>query len=148
MYKSLSYYVTILRRDFTAYCNRKLHELGLSQGLLFFILYVGKNPGCSHGELAEALHMDTGHVTRSLAKLETSGFIRQETRPDDRRARSLYLRDRGLEAFETSRELFNGWDREMMGDMPEPDREQLLKLLKGLTDKTADIHGFYNRRDE
>lgn len=147
MYKPLSYYVMLLRRDFTAYCNRKLHELGLSQGLLFFILYVGKNPGCSHGELAEALHMDTGHVTRSLAKLEKAGFICHETRKDDRRARSLYLQDRGQEAFGASRELFDGWEQEIMGDMPESERKQLLNQLKRLTDTMTDIQCGYDRKD-
>ena len=37
MTQSLAYYVTWLRRDFTEYCGRRLQEVGLSQGLLFFI---------------------------------------------------------------------------------------------------------------
>lgn len=37
MQTSLAYITTLLRKDFTDYCNQKLGELGLSQGMLFFI---------------------------------------------------------------------------------------------------------------
>ena len=57
MVSSIAYYITLLRRDFAGYCSRELGKLGLSQGLLFFILYVGRPPGCTPGQLAAALHM-------------------------------------------------------------------------------------------
>ena len=56
MVSSIAYYITLLRRDFAGYCSRELGKLGLSQGLLFFILYVGRHPGCTPGQLAAALH--------------------------------------------------------------------------------------------
>ena len=40
MIRSFAYFITLLRKDFTEYCGRKLEEIGLSQGLLFFILYI------------------------------------------------------------------------------------------------------------
>lgn len=133
MTQSLAYYVTWLRRDFTEYCGRRLQEVGLSQGLLFFILYVGKHPGCSPKALAEALRMDFGHVARSLSKLEQAGFIRQEQNPRDRRAHLLRLTDRGQAAFSLSYDLFDEWDREILGKIGDSDREQLLELLGQLT---------------
>ena len=133
MTRSLAYYVTWLREDFSEYCGRRLQEIGLSQGLLFFILYVGKHPGCSPKALAEALRMDFGHVARSLSKLEQAGFIRQEQNPRDRRAHLLCLTDHGQTAFALSYDLFDEWDREVLGQIEEADREQLLALLGQLT---------------
>lgn len=132
MFSSLAYYVTLLRKDFKGYCNQRLQELGLSQGLVFFILYIGTHPGCSPGALAEALCMDSGHVTRSLSRLERGGFVLQETNPDDRRGRILCLQEKGEEAFRISHELFKRWDDEIMKAMPENDRRRLLALIGGL----------------
>lgn len=46
MLQSFAYYVSILRKDFTEYCSNQLSGAGLSPGQLYFILYVGKHPGC------------------------------------------------------------------------------------------------------
>ena len=72
--QSLAFFTTLLNKDFTNYCNRRLAEAGLLQGQLYFILYVGKHPGCAPKELAKGLRMDIGHTTRSLAKLEQGGI--------------------------------------------------------------------------
>ena len=75
MFDTFAYLITSLRKDFTEFCNEKLQEMGLTQGLLFFILYAGKHPRCSPKELTEALHMDAGYCARALAKLEEKGFL-------------------------------------------------------------------------
>lgn len=132
MVSSLAFYITVLRKEFAGYCNDRLQELGLSQGFLFFILYVGKHPGCSPKELAQGLHMDSGHVTRTLSKLEQSGFLCQEINEKDRRARVLRLEEKGMEAFRISHELFSDWDKQVMDGMPDEDRARLLSLLSAL----------------
>lgn len=132
MISSLAFYITVLHKDFTGYCNGRLQELGLSQGFLFFILYVGKHPGCSPKELVQGLHMDSGHVTRSLARLEQDEFLCQEINPEDRRARILRLKEKGLEAFRISHELFSDWDKQVTEGMQGEDRARLLSLLSAL----------------
>lgn len=129
---TLSYYALRLRRDFVDYCHEQLQAIGLSHGLQFFIIYIGKYPDCSPSTLSEALKMDTGHVTRSLAKLEQSGFVRQLVNPADRRARVLRLEPAGEEALRVIRELFSAWDRERLRELSESEREQLLSLLSKL----------------
>lgn len=133
MEKTLAYYVTLLRKDFTVYCNEILQELGLSQGLVFFVLYIGNHPGCSPKELAHNLAMDTGHVTRSLAKLEQGGFVSQQCDDKDRRARVLRLQERGEEAFRVSHELFGRWDEAVMQSLTENEKSLLLSTLNRLT---------------
>lgn len=129
MLSSLAYVVTLMRKDFIEYCNEQLSKIGLSQGLLFFILYIGKHPACSPKELSEALHMDIGHTARSLNKLIQTGFILQETNPKDRRAHILTLTDLGQDAFRISHELFFNWDNEVLCTLNDDEREQLFILL-------------------
>ncbi len=133
MQDSLAFQVTMLRKNFTDFCNAELRERGLSQGQLFFVLYIGRHPACSPKEIGADLHMDSGHVTRSLAKLEQAGFIEQHTNPEDRRARTLSLTQTGEEAFRVSHELFGRWDDEVMANMDPEQRSQLMSLLSELT---------------
>lgn len=134
MLSSLAYVVTLMRKDFIEYCNEQLSTLDLSQGLLFFILYIGKHPACSPKELSEALHMDIGHTARSLNKLIQTGFILQETNPKDRRAHILNLTEHGQDAFRISHELFFNWDNKMLCNLSEDERSQLFLILDKLID--------------
>ena len=129
MVDSLAYYTTVLRKGFTEYCNQRLQEMGLTQGLLFYILYVGKHPGCAPKALTEALHMDVGHTTRTLAKLEQGGFLVQLPNPKDKRAHILQLTPVGEAAFKASHELFIQWDDQVMSGLSGEERGQLMGLL-------------------
>lgn len=51
MFQTLAYYVTLFHRSFVTYTTARLHQVGLSFGSLFPILYVGKHPGCSQAQL-------------------------------------------------------------------------------------------------
>lgn len=134
MLSSLAYVVTLMRKDFIEYCNEQLSKIGLSQGLLFFILYIGKHPACSPKELSEALHMDIGHTVRSLNKLIQTDFILQETNPKDRRAHILNLTEHGQDAFRISHELFLNWDNEVLCNLSEDERSQFFLILDKLID--------------
>lgn len=144
MVPSLAYSVTYLRKEFAEYCNNKLQKMGLSQGLLFFIIYVGKHPSCAPKELAEALHMDMGHTTRTIAKLIQGNFLLQEDNPNDRRAHILRLTASGEEAFRTSYELFEQWDNETLKDFTSAEREQLITLLGKLNYTKGGYNGLRN----
>lgn len=132
MIPSLAYHIAWLNRDFVAYCSARLRQMGLTVGLLYFVLYVGKHPGCSPGQLAQALHMDGGHAARCLTKLEQGGFLSQQPHPQDRRAHILQLTPAGQRAFEASHQLFYDWDAQALAGLEPAQRLQLLELLQSL----------------
>lgn len=134
MIQSLAYYTTIFKKNFTDYSNEVLTKLGLSQGTLFFILYVGKHPNCSPKQLAQGLNMDVGHTTRTLVKLEQGNFIVQDSNPKDKRAHVLNLTEKGKEAFQISHEIFYQWDQKMMNALNQDEQIQLLSLLGKITE--------------
>lgn len=132
MHQTLAYYATLLRKDFTDYCSRRLTEEGLSQGQLYFILYVGRHVDCSPKELAQALHMDAGHTTRTLKKLAQDGFLLQKKSPKDGRAHTLQLTEKGEHAFRLSYELFMQWDAEVLCPLSCEEQAVLKSLLSKL----------------
>lgn len=139
MIQSFSYFVTLFQKDFSYYCSQKLQQIGLTQGLLFFILYIGRHPECSPRQMSKALHMDPGHAARSLAKLIQMGFIRQTDNPKDRRAHMLSLTEKGASAFQLSHDLFYQWDEEYLKCLSSDEKEQLFRLLSSLASGLEEI---------
>lgn len=129
MEKTLGFYINMLRADFIAFCTEQLKELELSQGLLYFLIYVGKNPGCSPGEMAQKLKADSGHTTRSIEKLVKQGFMTRQKSEQDKRAVVLCLTQQGTEAFAKISGLFSQWEQQRTQHMTEEEVAELKRLL-------------------
>lgn len=126
-HKTLSYYSTIFYRSFAAFTSEQLQAVGLNFGLLFFVIYVGKHPGCSPSELTKALHLDWGYSQRSLNKLAEDGFLSREKHG---RSYALTLTDRGQQAFVVSHQVFFTWDDTRLANLNDTEKDQLLALLQ------------------
>ena len=73
MFQTFAYYLSVLYKDFYAYAGARLHPLGVNNGLVFFVIYVGKHPGCTPSELTKTLHVDWGYSQRCITKLTGMG---------------------------------------------------------------------------
>lgn len=135
--ETLAFLITVFYKDFARYCGQRLQQAGLSRGLLFFLLYIGKDPGCAPGRLSEALDSDNGHTTRSVAKLVERGFVKKERSSSDKRAWSLTLTPQGREAYRLCHELFSQWDRERFGGLPEEAKTAVRDALRSLLDQSG-----------
>lgn len=130
MEQTLAFYINILRGDFTQFCGQRLKELGLSQGLLYFLLYVGRHPGCSAGELASVIGADSGHTTRSVEKLVQQGFMTRTRSQQDKRAVVLELTEQGREAFVQAGQWFRQWEVQRTQGLSGEELTQLKALLQ------------------
>lgn len=124
---TLAYHATVLHRDFAAYTSQRLQQLGLSFGLLFFVVYVGKHPGCTQAELTAALGLDWGYSQRCMARLVEGGFL---NRCKEGRAYHLTLSPLGERAFQVSHQVFVDWDEARLATLTQEERERLLELLE------------------
>jgi DNA-binding MarR family transcriptional regulator/N-acetylglutamate synthase-like GNAT family acetyltransferase len=71
--------------------------LSLSEARILYELASGK--GVTASELAAALGLDPGYLSRILTRFEKKKFLRRSTRTDDRRKNVLTLTRRGSQAF-------------------------------------------------
>lgn len=126
MFRTFSYACTVLYRRFTQYTSARLNQLGLSFGTLFFLIYVGKHPGCTQSELTTALHLDWGHSQRTVLKLVEGGFLLREK---DGRAYRLTLSEQGQRAFKASHQVFFDWEEQALANLTPEERRQLTALL-------------------
>ena len=95
--------ILTLHRRFAAYTTQRLQERGLSFGMMYFVIYVGKHPGCTPSELTQRLHLDWGHSQRSLTKLAEDGFL---TKEKSGRSYHLELTEKGRTAFAVCHRMF------------------------------------------
>ena len=137
MGRTLSYYAGAMYRDFSGFTEARLQELGLHYGSLFFVLYIGKHPGCSPSELTKALRVDWGHSQRSVEKLVREGFVIKERPGGGGRAYQLTLTARGQEVFEESHRVFFEWDEQKLSALNGEERQQLLSLLERVMRRSA-----------
>ena len=119
--------ILTLHKEFAAYTTRRLQELGLSFGLMYFVIYVGKHPGCTPSELTKDLHLDWGHSQRSLNKLAEDGFL---TKEKVGRSYHLHLTRTGKKAFTVCHQVFTDWDAQNLGGLTAQEQQQLLTLLQ------------------
>ena len=136
LFQTLSYLCTMLYRDFFSYTSQRLQELGLNNGALFFLLYVGKNPHCTQAELTNALKLDWGYCQRSILKLVEDGFL---VRAKEGRAYHLDLSKQGRQAFDVGHQVFFDWDAGKLGGLSAQEREQLFALLQKVNVKEANF---------
>ncbi len=134
MFQTLSYYTTMLHRDFTTYVTQQLQALGLSFGSLFPVIYVGKHPECTQAELTAALGLDWGYSQRCITKLVEAGFLLREKKG---KSYHLNLSQKGQQAFEVSHQVFFDWDEQFLTALNQQEREQLFSLLAKATKKEA-----------
>ena len=132
MFQTFAYYLSVLYKDFYAYAGARLHPLGVNNGLVFFVIYVGKHPGCTPSELTKTLHVDWGYSQRCITKLVEDGLITKEKAG---RSYQLNLTKRGEEAFQVSHQLFYDWDGQKLCSLTEEERNTLLALLNKIVRK-------------
>lgn len=133
-HKTLSYYATLLYRNFSAFTSDRLQQFRLNYGLLFFIVYIGKKPNCTPSELTKELALDWGHSQRCITRLVSDGFITKEKAG---RHYLLNLTERGQKAFDAAHQVFFDWDNTFMTNLTAKEKEQLLTLLEKATERKS-----------
>lgn len=133
MADSFAFYITVLRKQFTAYCFEKLSKMGVTYGQLFILIFVGKRGKCSPKEISLALKLDAGHLNRTLSKLVQNEFLLHQKNEKDKRANVISLAAKGREVFKKSHELFEEWDEAALSPLTDCEKQSLMELLKKLT---------------
>jgi DNA-binding MarR family transcriptional regulator len=82
-------------RDFVGEPDTILAELGFGRAHHRVLHFVHRNPGMTVAVLLEILQITKQSLARVLKNLIETGYITQETGPDDRRQRLLYTTEKG-----------------------------------------------------
>jgi DNA-binding MarR family transcriptional regulator/GNAT superfamily N-acetyltransferase len=83
-------------------------------------------------EIAEALSMDAGYLSRVLGKFESAGLLRRKVSKQDSRCADLILTRRGRTAFDTLNALSEKQARTILEGLSLSDRTQLILSIQAI----------------
>lgn len=86
------------------------------------------------GELAEALTMTRGAISKIVDKLETKGWIASRVKPEDNRVLLLSLTRRGCRVLPELAEIADRNDEEFFGCLGSGENATLRRLVGNLAD--------------
>lgn len=124
------------RRQMRATLEAQALPLPLTHNELKILLYVGRNPLCTHKALVASTGADKAQVARMLQQMEAALWLERVPHPQDKRSRCLRLSPQGDAAFAALRNHRNMLGEQMLqGISPALQRE----LLAGLRQMHAQL---------
>ena len=97
---------------------------------------VRERPGITPGELAEALALTRGAVSKVIDKLEAKNWITGSTKPEDNRVQLLFLTRQGSRVLPELAKIADRNDQTFFAVLEADERATLRRLLS----KLADLH--------
>jgi MarR family transcriptional regulator, lower aerobic nicotinate degradation pathway regulator len=100
---------------------------------------VAAQPGMSQQQLHEKTAIDPSSMVAVIDELEAMGLAERRQRAEDRRARTIYLTERGEQTLERVRGLAAGLQREFFAALTAEERRTLHMLLRKLADGVGSV---------
>lgn len=94
------------------------------------LLAIENQPGLMQTTLAQIMDVEGPTLVAALDKLEEKGLVQRMRRVGDRRSYALQLTDAGREAVTLVREFVPDREAELLVDLSDEERAQLLGLLR------------------
>jgi DNA-binding MarR family transcriptional regulator len=93
---------------------------------------VAAQPGMSQQQLHEKTAIDPSSMVAVIDELEAAGLAERRPDPEDRRARTIFLTDRGEQTLRRVRALAGELQREFFGALTAEELRTLHALLRKL----------------
>ena len=103
-------------------------EFSLAEARVIYELATRAAP--TSKEIAEALGMDPGYLSRTLTRFENAELIRRKVSKQDSRSAELILTRRGKSAFKTLNSLSEKQAGTLLEGLPPGDRTRLVQSMK------------------
>lgn len=123
-------WLSITDRYTKMYLDRQLAPLGLNSSQHMYITKICSEPGITQDRFVTLFYVHPSNITRSIAYLEKTGFIRKEPLQKDKRTSCLYPTDKALEANKHIIHILENWHEILLQDFTEEERELLSSFLK------------------
>ncbi|MFB0920941.1 MAG: MarR family transcriptional regulator [Oscillospiraceae bacterium] len=111
--------LSIIVRGGHIYSSRRLVEYGIGAAEEYILMFLMGNSEANQDQVSRFFMLDKGSVARSLAKLESKGFIVRKVNDENQREKVLSLTEKALGLKETLSGLLVEWKKSMYEGMTE-----------------------------
>ncbi len=132
--RHLGYWLRRVSNQVSATFAKALQERGLSVAEWVVLSQVHDRPGVKPGEVADALGMTRGAISKVLDKLEEKGWVTRRTLPEDQRVQLLSLTRQGRRLLPQLVEIADRNDSHFFACLDDAERVRLWEVLRKLTE--------------
>jgi DNA-binding MarR family transcriptional regulator len=137
----LSFFVRSVNLIVSRDLDQKMEKLSLAGGTgkISTILLVGANPGIRPSVLAHFIQKDRSAMGKLIERMERAGLLEQKVSATERRARELYLTEKGRAMVPKVRAVIRRQDDDFFGVLTREERRKLLALLRKIYGHYVDM---------
>jgi DNA-binding MarR family transcriptional regulator len=137
----LSFFVRSVNLIVSRDLDEKMEGLALAGGTgkISTILLVGANPGIRPSVLAHFIQKDRSAMAKLIERMERAGLLEQKISASERRARELYLTDKGRSLVPKVRARILRQDADFFNTLSYEERRHLLMLLRKIYKRHIDM---------
>lgn len=110
-------------------------DQGVTPGQVGILCLIRNNPGISQTALARTNRIERATLGEILAYLENMGWIERREAPNDRRAKALYLSNKGKSFLKKLLPAIRDHERHVSQHLNREESAQLLRLLRKFVNK-------------
>lgn len=135
LYMRLTTLVPATSRRWTRLVNLRLGDMDITSASVVPLIFISRSKGgINQVTLAEQVGVVGPTLVRTLDKLVELGLVVRENDPDDRRAKTLWLTERGQELADVLEARLIAVRREVFDRLPPEDIEAAVRVLQTLED--------------
>jgi len=128
--------VVVFARRWRMFIDEKLAESGLTDASWTPLIYLHRlGDGMLQKELAAASGLDESSLVRLIDILSKRGLLERRIDPGDRRARRLFLTDKGRKTAFAIREQLVTLEKELLADFSDTDIAAVLRVCERVEDR-------------
>jgi MarR family transcriptional regulator for hemolysin len=110
--------------------NGQQRRLGLTRAQCRILGYLARNEGINQAGLADLLEIRPMTLVRQIDRMEDTGWIERRADPGDRRARRLFLTEKGRRVLSRIWGVASDTRDEALARLSPAEAEQLIALLR------------------
>ena len=116
--------------NITKMYNRTATDYMASTSLAMIVLNIDMIEGTPSSQLGPNMGMESTSLSRSLNKLEESGYITRKPDPKDKRKSIIHLTKSGLEGREVAKEIVLDFNNKVFSHFDKSEMDTFFKILK------------------
>lgn len=129
-------YINHISRLANLYREKELKPYGLGPMHHTYILNICRNPGITQEALAKQIYVNKSNVARQLAVLEERGYVIRKPAKEDARKLLVFPTEKATAFYPVLKEILRKWSGKLLEDYPEDRKEELVKDLMKLEEKS------------
>jgi DNA-binding MarR family transcriptional regulator len=131
----VGYWLRFVSNQVTTELQNKLKSKGVSVAEWIALRYLLSHPSCSLTQLAGAMEMNKGALSRLTDGLEKQGLIERKIDPQDRRLFSIELTPSGIKLVSVLAKIVEENDKQFFGHLKLSENKALIEALKTIVNR-------------